>query len=192
MIYTDYQKAAAKHLNTCKTILDSLDRLMHMDNNAFVVARYKIDSLHNIYYLSGYTLEAISTYSIYKHFGWNIKNSVKIYDQRFSDVSEFDFYGGADRWGKIRSIYSAKSHLFQINQFEILRKEFGSSGIEFIDRSVEIKTNIKILFNSWRAEIRYHKASNPYINNVQLSENDVRTFVSVTENIYNSLLEIIG
>jgi hypothetical protein len=191
MIYTDYQIAAAKHLNTCKSILDSIDRLMQMDNSALVVSRYKLESFHNIYYLSGYTLESIATYSIYKHFGWNINNSVKRYDRRFSNASQFDFFG-ADRFGNIRSFYSAKSHLFQTNQFEVLRREFGSSRIEFIDQSVAVNTNIRTLFNSWKAEVRYHKPRRPYINNNQLSENDVRTFVSITENIYNSLLQIVG
>ena len=191
MIYTDYQIAAAKHLNTCKSILDSLDRLNQTDNSALLVARFKLEAFHNIYYLSGYTLESIATYTIYKHFGWNINDSVKRYDRRFSNVSQFDFFG-TDRFGNIRSLYSAKSHLFQTNQFEVLMREFGSSGIEFIDPSVAINANIRQLFNSWKAEVLYRKPRRPYINNNYLTENDVRNFVSITDNIYNSLLQIVG
>ena len=186
MIYTDYQISAAKHLNTCKSILDSLDRLNQTDNSALLVARFKLEAFHNIYYLSGYTLESIATYSIYKHFGWNSRNSVKGFDRNFSNASNFNFYP------HINYLFSAKSHNFQRNQFEVLRREFGSSGIEFIDPSVTINANMRQLFNSWKAEVRYHKPRRPYINNNYLTENDVRNFVSITDNIYNSLLQIVG
>jgi len=186
MIYTDYQLAATKHLNTCKAILDSFDRFSQLDNTAIIVSRYKQEAIHSIYYLSGYILESIATYSIYKHFGWNTRVSVKTFNRGFSDSCQFTFYPHQNY------LYSAKSHIFQRNQFEVLRRVFSSSNIEFIDTSVYVNNDMKILFNSWKAEVRYHKKNRNYINNSQITEANIKDFVSITENIYNSLLQIVG
>jgi len=186
MIYTDYQLAAAKHLNTCNSILDSLYRLSRLDNSALLVSRYNQEAFHNVYYLSGYTLESIATYSIYKHFRWNPGTSVKRFDRSFSNSCQFNFYPHPNY------LFSAKSHIFQNNQFEVLRREFSNSRIEFIDTSVRVNNNMRSLFNLWKAEIRYHQPSSPYLNNNAISEIDIREFVTITENIYNSLLQIVG
>lgn len=186
MLYIGYKTAADKHLKTCKSILDSLDKLSILDNNALIVSRHKQEVLHNIYYLSGYILESISTYSIYKHFGWNQRNSVKTFNRNFSDSCQFTFYSNH------HYMFSAQSHKFQNNQFEVLRRVFSNSGIEFIDASVGVNNNMQLLFNSWKAEVRYHGSTQSYANNTVLSEADVKNFLITAENIYNSLLQIVG
>lgn len=186
MLYIEYRTAADKHLKTCKSILDSLDKLSVLDNTSLIVSRHKQEVLHNVYYLSGYVLESISTYSIYKHFGWNQRRSVKTFNKNFSNSCQFTFFLNRSY------MFSAQSHKFQDNQFEVLRRVFSNSEIEFIDTSVVVDNNVQLLFNSWKAEVRYHGPTQSYANNTALSEVDVKNFLITTENIYNSLLQVVG
>ncbi len=182
MLYTEYRTAADKHLKTCIAILDAIDRLDQLDNSSLIINKYKQECIHNLYYLSGYILEAISTYSVYKHYSWTPNRSVKNKDTSFSNRTGFSF---SSRHGYS---YFVERHGFQTNQFEVLRLCFSNSRIPFIDSSITVSPQCQTLFRLWKAELRYHAANN----HASVNENAVREFVSVTNQVYNSLLQIVG
>jgi hypothetical protein len=190
MLYTEYKHAAEKHLKTCIGIADALDRLKVYDNNALLLTANKQAILHNVFYLSGYVLEAVSTYSIYKHYSWRQNKSVKTKDPNFSSVCDFSFYP------KDGYSFYVHEHKFQINQFEVLKVPFNNTGIPLIDSSINVDYETTVLFNLWKPEIRYHEAnkSYPYLINKEiiLNERNVLKFVSLTKDIYNSLLQTVG
>jgi hypothetical protein len=190
MLYTDYKLAAEKHMKTCSGIVDAMDRLKINDNNALLLTANKQAILHNVFYLCGYVLESVSTYSIYKHYSWRQNRSVKSKDDNFSSVCNFSFFP-SDGYS-----YYVHEHKFQSNQFEVLKVPFNNSGVPLIDSSITVEIDMQVLFNLWKPEIRYHEASRnyPYLMNTQISlnETNVLKFVSLTKDIYNSLIQIVG
>lgn len=192
MIYTEYKKAAEKHLKTCKAMLESINRLSNLDDSSLIVAKCKQDSLHNIYYLLGYTLECVSTYTIYKHYQWPINTSVKTNNVNvdFSSKSNFTFYP------KQPYLYNARGHAFQSNQFEVLKAAFSNSTIPLVDSSINVDYDLIVLINQWTPELRYHEPSKKYNSlfglNLQVDIDKMSRLTKLTENIYNSLLQIVG
>lgn len=190
MLYQDYKKSAFKHLKTCESIVEAIEELKILKNTLQLTVAGKMPALHNLFYLAGYVLESISTYTIYKHYNWPITKSVKECDTRFSNICSFSFYQ------KHGYPYFASGHNFQDNQFEVLKVIFSNSGIPFLDSSINVDLEIQALFNQWKAELRYHDfgRSYPFLFNRQLnvSERNVYGFVKISKEIYNGLLQIVG
>lgn len=192
MLYTEYKTAAEKHLKSCIAMVESIEKLNILDNSSLVTSRYKRDVLHNLFYLSGYTLESISTYCVYKHYQWPAGVSIKTstVNINFSSRSNFTFYPNRNYQ------FNAHGHAFQTNQFEVLRLIFSTSNVPIIDPSKTIDLDLLSLFNQWKPEVRYHGSNQQcmiYFNNQHaLYENKIKEFVALTEEIYNSLLQIVG
>lgn len=60
MLYTEYLECAKKHVLGCRQMLASYKEDGQNDINVWL----------ELYYLSGYILEAITVYSVYKLGGW--------------------------------------------------------------------------------------------------------------------------
>lgn len=58
MVYEDYYKVASKHLRTCEYMKDHLNTVTNPQKRDAI--------LRNIYYLSGYIIEGVINYLIYK------------------------------------------------------------------------------------------------------------------------------
>ncbi|GGD76091.1 hypothetical protein GCM10011514_45060 [Emticicia aquatilis] len=190
MLYTEYKLAAEKHIKTCLGIAQAIDKLNALDNSALLVSSNKQATLHNMFYMCGYVLESISTYSVYKHYGWRPNRNVKTTDHHFSSICNFSFYP-SDGYP-----YYVHEHKFQTNQFEVLKVPFGNTGVPLIDNSVSVDIDIQILFNIWKPEIRYHEANRnyPYLLNshINFNETNILKFINFTNQIYNSLIQIVG
>jgi hypothetical protein len=190
MLYEGYKRSASKHLKTCLSIIEAMDRLSLSGNTALITNSSKRPALHNIFYLSGYVLESISTYSLYKHYCWQTNRSVKIFDRTFSSISNFSFYRNHNY------PYFAQGHNFQRNQFEVLKIPFNNSGIAFLDSSVNVTNDTEALFLNWKAEIRYHDFNYSYRtrtgSNIMITEQNIRDFLATTQKIYSDLLNIVG
>jgi hypothetical protein len=189
MDYKDYQKASYKHLVTCKAILESII-LLNSNPSAQIIQNSKQKAvLHNIYYLSGYTLESVINYAIYKHFRWR-NSSVRDVDHSFSQRCGLSY-------GRLRKISSSGEYPYFISGHEfsrniqILQKEFSNSQIPLIDRTELVDVEVVKLFKAWCVEIRYHKETESY-SNVTLSYDNINLFVETTEKIYNGLISKVG
>lgn len=190
MLYNEYKLAAEKHIKTCLGIVEAINKLKVNDNTALIVSSNKQATLHDLFYLSGYVLESISTYCIYKHYGWKQNRSIKSKDDNFSSICDFSFHPSHGY------NFYVHEHKFQINQFEVLKVALSNTGIPLIDNSIQVDIDMQILFNLWKPEIRYHDANRNYPSfyNLQISLNEINVlkFVDLTNKIYNSLLQIVG
>ena len=193
MLYPEYKLAAEKHLKTCLGIVEAMSKLKVSDSSALMVSRNKQATIHNLFYLSGYVLESISTYAVYKHFGWNPNHSVRCYNAAFVQRSNFSFkmnHNGAE------NSYYLEYHRFQSNQFEVLKTQLNNSGIPIIDSSVIVDTEMQILFNLWNPEIRYHEPNKSYPSffnsQISLDESKILNFVALANNIYNTIIQTVG
>ena len=189
MDYKEYQKASYKHLITCKSILDSIT-LLNGNANAMILQNSKQQAvLHNVFYLSGYTLESIINYSIYKHFRWR-QPSVRDVDHSFSQRCGLSYGRLRKQSGFGDYPYFISGHEFSRN-IQILQREFSNSQIPLIDRSETVDAEVVKLFRAWCVEIRYHKESETY-SNVTLNLNNTNLFVETTDRIYNGLISKVG
>lgn len=187
MDYKEYQTASQKHLNTCKAILDSIT-ILNGNTSAQIMQNAKQQAvLHNIFYLSGYTLECIINYSIYKHFKWN-KPSVRDDDHAFSERCGLSYGRLRKRKGSGDYPFFISSHEFSRN-VQILQKEFSNSKIPLIDRTEIVNVEVKKLFSAWSVEVRYKNETNSHIT---LNLANIKDFVQITDKIYNGLIKIVG
>lgn len=189
MDYRNYQKASEKHLSTCKTIMNSVI-LLNGNDQAIINQEQKLNSvLHNVYYLSGYTLECIINYAIFKHFKWS-KPSIMDEDHSFSKRCGLSY-------GKLKQVNKQSTYPYIIHKHEfsrnidILRKEFSTSKIPLIDVTEKLDSEVLKLFNSWRVEIRYHPPENKY-SSIQLTTANIQKFVDTTDKVFNGVMKIIG
>jgi len=191
MDYKDYQHSSYKHLSTCHAILDAIQILRaNGDPNAQIIKHPGITSaLHNTFYLSGYTLESIINYSIFKHYRWT-KPTVQELDHTFSQRCDLTFSPFTSRRNGGTYQYWISQHQFSRN-LDILKREFSSCGLPLIDKNVAVNGDAKKLFLSWAVEVRYHSPSQTY-SGVALTYDNVKKFVELTDQLYNGLMSIVG
>lgn len=143
-----YKKAAKRHLDTCRYMLDHLDKISPADN-------YEVNNiLMDIYYLSGYIIECAGSFGMLclgKKITWT------------------------DKDGKERAI-----HNFQNNFIPTIENEYKNLNLDqLIDNS-----GVKDLYKEWKVEVRYKGK--------KLNEEDIRKFVTLSEDIYTSIKNITG
>jgi len=190
MDFKDYQRASLKHLTTCKVMLDSIDLLASNKAALINIENKKKTLLHNMFYLSGYTLECIINYSIFKHFKW-VEASIYSTDHKFSARADISFYQNTPRLkGHGNYTFWMSQHDFQRN-IQILKRTFPTSGVPLIDATISVDTDLIRLFKSWQVEVRYSTLDSTY-SNLVLSEDIVKRFVTLTETIYNKLMLTVG
>jgi hypothetical protein len=192
MNYKAYQIASLKHLHTCKVMLDSLD-LLATNTSAQINEGHKQEALlHNMFYLSGYTLECIINYGILKHYKWKEKKSVDdtVPDHHFSSQSDLAFHRGTRTLKGGVYNFNMQGHDFQRN-IMILNRALPASKIPLIDRTVRVETDLKNIFMAWQVEIRYHSSATLYAD-VKLTKDTIKKFVALTEKIYIDLMKKVG
>lgn len=172
-------------------MLDAMALLSHNTDALVNTVEKQRAYLHNIFYLSGYTMECIINYGILKHFKWKEASDVATTDHSFSRKCDFTYYKGTNRFyssGEYR--YCISGHNFQEN-IRVLNKALPCSKIPFIDPAIPVNSNVKKLFNAWRAEIRYNPSETQYLS-IYATHEIVQEFVSVTDTVYNELMKIVG
>ena len=158
MNYEEYLKCAQKHIKSCKQILNGLNNDDENNKEAYL----------DIWYLSGYILEGLTVYSVYKTYNWNphtrdgVKDIQARYDWYFSTRTHLDFYRqrtlrGENVFPPGLIIYSVQGHDFQSIILNLLRnvptfKDFPILGEGDVDSDVEM------LIKEWKPDVRYwHK-----------------------------------
>lgn len=161
MRYYEYLSCAEKHLKGCTSLL-----LTYTPNS--------IHDMHvwlELYYLSGYIIEGITVYSVYKLYNWHPYYDIqKNWDPVFTQNTGLDFY-------RIRTIgnnvvfpdrtnrsLSVQSHNFQEIVKNLLRTDPSFNDIPYIGMG-NIDSDVEVLIDSWRPDIRYkYQAINPFPN----------------------------
>lgn len=148
MKYRDYKINAKKHLDACLSILNT-----YSDN---VVPESVLRELHS---LSGYIIEGICVYAIYKHYEWEEDRDIKKYDEDFTRETGLDYYKNGNRLDNGRVIrtgaqYYITSHGF--NQYvKLLEIPFQGTNIPYIDASSTADDSIVDLIDKWKPDLRY-------------------------------------
>ena len=195
MNFKDYQLASLKHLTTCKSMLGCMNSLTNGTSTIVNTNGKNAALLHNLFYLSGYTIECIVNYSILKHYKWPDSDSVYVTNHKFSNKCQVAFYENTQRMVNMAAVsgvytFYFSGHNFQRN-IQVLQKIFSSSKIPLIDKTVVVDKDLMNLYTNWKVEIRYNPQSTNY-SSVALSVDNVTRFVNLTETVYNSLMKLVG
>ncbi|MDM8552732.1 hypothetical protein QUF72_21805 [Desulfobacterales bacterium HSG2] len=192
MIYTDYEKAAKRHLLTCfqlKEILrEKYQRKETLSSSeamepplSGLESEQKQALLSNLYYLSGYVIECIYNYAIYKHIG---------------------FTGQVNRLNPNSTPYRVSCHSRSGARFVIRRPAHQLSGnMHFFQTVIQIQGASMIpligypiypprpcyrLFDNWNANVRYS-----IDRSLNLDYSNTYDFLSLADEIYEGVLRYL-
>jgi len=205
MVYRDYEKAARKHLQTCKSMLLGLD--CFESNNMRLSNRNREYLLMDIFYLSGYTLECTINYALFKlisneshnrshllHIASSLNPPVqdirnlpvkKIYDN--PSTHRFAFYKRM-RGVSVNFNYYVSGHDFWKN-IDLLNNLLIGNSIPLISNKNSIPNNLRNMLdssiNGWKAEKRYETTQ-------RFTLDDIRELVNFSEEVYNAIIREVG
>lgn len=196
MVYEDYYKVALKHLRTCEYMKDYLN---------FVVNIQKRDAiLRNIYYLSGYIIEGVVNFLIYKTINRNQPNRpVAPLFENISRIQKWVCYNYPNASHRRNNpslpeqhlFLRITSHKFQANKEIILFKlnTIQRTDFQYIDIFTENphvrRTNLYQLFKNWsHNDIRYQTNSTTHQNpDIRYNEQDILEFFEFAKETYRIL-----
>ena len=178
MRYYEYLSCAEKHLKGCTSLLMT----------------YSPDSIHDmhvwleLYYLSGYIVEGLTVYSVYKLYNWPSNYDIqKNWDCQFTYNTNLDFF--PIRYYNNRVIFPyrtekslcVKSHNFQQIVKDLLRNNPSFNDVPYLGNGY-IDPDIERLIDSWKPNIRYnYEAMNPFPN---LNQDVILRLVNTCKIIY--------
>ncbi len=180
MKYRDYKIVAKKHLDACLSIMTQYDNDEIPEN-----------VLREIHYLSGYIIEGVCVYAIYKHYEWDDNKDIKEYDPDFTRETGLDYYKDGLRRNISNQViftgaqYFVTSHGFN-RYVELLDVPFQGTNIPYIDASAEIDDVVCDMIDNWQPDLRYRYGS---LN--KHTKEEVRMLVSTCERIYNQVIRTI-
>ncbi len=176
--YNDYITAAQRHRMTCDYLIKSIclpNNQLHKPDNS----SYKNYLLKNIYYLSGYTIECMVNYAIYK-----CVNETKPVNRQFTLVDQLN--EPVYNLGFRSHYYSISSHRFQRNM-EVLNLIATAKFAQVPIIGGTIYPNnwnvMQSLFNGWKPHARY--------TNVGYSEQQIISFYELSSEIYTNIRSCI-
>lgn len=204
MLYTQYREASLKHLQACKTALYGLR--FYRGNSGIIhsTPTHNRDALLlDIFYLSGYTLECIINYAIYKRIGWTTQDVKEMYNiPRNAAFFKKPNYPGTRNRVLLASgrdffpTYYIKQHKFNKN-IQLLHSLLPGNNVLLINRAIPLSINLqRMVFDAvgttrnndyWKPELRYEPVN---WFSTRYTEQDVIDLVSLTETVYNDLLRI--
>lgn len=163
MLYNDYLECAKKHVLGGEKLLASYNENGKDDINVWL----------ELYYLSGYILEAITVYSVYKLGGWQSHRDIREHDPAFVSANNIDFYGWDRKIGKTYPYRTSKKCPLDIKHHHFreiinskLRVEPSFNSIPYFgtcDPS-DIDRDIVDLLDNWSVNVRYEHATSHSVN----------------------------
>lgn len=160
MQYKEYYQSASRHLYVCKTMMDTLDS---MANKAHLTAKRQQLKL-DIYYLSGYIIETMISYTFFVSINW----------QRNERVETCEHYNNG-----------FKTHKLPLKiTFAISKAHCDYSGVSLL--GVRIKDlKEQQMFNEWSEVVRYQNPKT--YSNLDFTETDLRKYLADIELMFNQL-----
>lgn len=161
MLYIEYYRSALRHLDVCKTMMAHLDTMPKKSSCFIKRERLKLD----IYYLSGYIIETMISYSFFVNMKW----------QKNVHIETCEYYNKG-----------FKSHKLQTKIFFVTSKvHCDFSGIPLLGNRIENKLERK-MFNDWSEVVRYQNPKN--CSDLVFSEDDLRKYLIHIEQMFNQLI----
>ena len=181
MIYTEYAKAAERHLETCTHLVHVLEEQYQKKEVGSTLSnrelKEKLELLSNLYYLSGYIIECVYSYALCQYIGMNLTDDVKTQlPQRGVCWS----YNSLTRNNNTHAIYRQMHKMSGSNDLSYFTTHnvSGISAIPILGGSQNMSSpNAQILFDNWSAEVRYSISN-------QLDYANVFDFFRECEKIY--------
>ena len=180
MKFREYKIVAKKHLDACISI----------------IRQYSNDEipesvLREIHYLSGYVIEGICVYAIYKHYEWDDNRDIQEFDPDFTNETGLDYYKNGLRRNHSNQIVYTGAHYYitshGFNQYvELLDVPFQGTNIPYIDASAEIDDVVYDMIYDWQPDLRYRYGR---LNRPTVEE--VKKLVNTCETIYNQVSQNI-
>lgn len=182
MKYDEYLECAKKHLNGCFSLLSSYKEGGKCDKYVWL----------ELYYLSGYILEAIVVFYVYRRYGWrNDKDIDKWYDIEFTKKTGLDFYNNrkketAPDWvnefyeKRPKGSLSVEGHHFQHIVNDLLLKE-PLEGVPYLGNG-EISEEVRKLIECWGSKVRYE-----YKDKLSLNGDLIADLIKVCDTIYQKI-----
>ena len=195
MIYSDYEKASLKHLKACKTMVYAL-----VHHSASISPKDQSYLLMNIFYLSGYTLECIINYALFKEVyrrnRWSDKECVK---KGFNNKGVVDKSLSFAFWQEKTRIINPKTgkssmtnkydHCIQHHHFwnnvTLLDNLLSGNCIPLIGNKKAVPPHVLRIIPTWRAASRYDT-------HVTYKQSDIFDLVDLTEKVYQEIITHVG
>ena len=198
MLYDEYLKCARKHLFACQGLLDSYNNQGSIN-----------DVWLELYYLSGYIIEAIVVYSVYKLYGWKREEDIQTcYNWEFTRNTKLDFFysrtakiGGSrivivpDDIKNMRGRLCVQGHDFQSIVKNLLESHPSMTDVPYIgDRNID--EDVRQLIDYWRPDVRYTYDCANYsytyrgqvrFLNLPLDEDVIKRLINTCELIYKNI-----
>lgn len=164
MNYKEYYKAAQRHRETCEYLINKLK-----DTQECIEIPKQIKLLQNIYYLSGYVIECIISYSFFNVISYDTTKSVY-------DLEKYNSYGYS--FNKYFREHSKSANELRIEE---IRKRGGtlSSTIPIIGEGTVHKTT-KLMYEQWDAKSRYTISHLTF----NIDQSNVNNFFMLANDIY--------
>lgn len=160
MQYKEYYQSALRHLDVCKTMMESLDSMNRKQHLFAKRERLKLD----IYYLSGYVIETMISYTFFVKLNW----------QKNKQIESCPYY-------KI----GFKTHNLSTKlSFAISKAHCDYSGVPLLGNKISDSKERK-LFCGWSEVIRYQNPKTCI--NLDFSEVDLKNYLSDIESMFNQL-----
>lgn len=170
MIYKEYFKAAQRHRETCEFLLGKLN-----DKQEYIPVPSQTKILQNIYYLSGYIIECIISYTFFNVIEYDDNKSIYELDHNNSFGYSFHKY--------------FKEHSNSANELRIdeIRKRGGniSSQIPIVG-DVDVEEITKQMYVQWDAKSRYTITHLDF----EVNQVNVSKFYTLASEIYIKMKKI--
>lgn len=160
MQYKEYYQSALRHLDVCKTMMESLDSMKGKGKNDTKKQNLKLD----IYYLSGYIIETMISYTFFVNLNWGKNVHIETYP-----LYEKGF--------KTHNLSSKLS-------FATSNAHCNYSGVALLSDKITDKIEKK-MFKEWSEVVRYRNPKS--CSNLEFSEADLKKYLKDIELMFNQL-----
>jgi hypothetical protein len=170
LLHEDYLKAAKRHRETCEYLVSKIN-----DSKEYIDVPRQEKIIHNIYYLSGYIIECIVSYTFFEVISYDKTKSVYELDSNNSHGYTFHKYFKE---------HSNKANDLKIDQIR-LRGGNLSSTIPIIG-SANVEPIENQMYEEWNARARYSMNHLKFV----IDKNSVTKFFNLASNIYTKMKKI--
>ncbi len=170
MIYEEYHSAAKRHRETCGFLINKLK-----DKKEAIDPHLQKKLLQNIYYLSGYIIECIISYSFFRIICYDKQKSVYELDKHNCHGYIFNKY------------FREHSKVANDLRIEEIRKRGGTIPSQipiFGNKSVDDTT--RLMYEKWDSKVRYTTSHLTF----DIDQNNVFSFFNLANEIYTNIQKI--
>lgn len=173
MKYREYYDTAVRHLNSCDAFLNSVDWNSVSD---------KMGTLRDVYYMSGYILEAFTIFIVYNYGDFPKDSDIDEFNREFTTNTCVDFFpkknGQTKRYYSVpksqtllspqdklflnnqKHLYAVEQHHFQKMVNWLQRRNLIPSSLNlpyFVDVNA-VSPSVSKLIGKWKSSVRYSTA----------------------------------